>query len=179
MRKIENNELGRATVEEFSQMHKTPVVVVLENVRSALNVGAFFRTCDAFAIEKIILCGFTPTPPSKEIRKSALGADQSVSWESAPSATEALENLNAQGYQSYAIEQVEGSHSLENFAPSDDKKYALVFGNEVEGVQQATVNMCSGAIEIPQGGTKHSLNVSVAGGVVLWHFYSGLMLKKD
>ncbi len=178
MRKIENNELGRVTAEEFSQMRKTPVVVVLENVRSALNVGAFFRTCDAFAIEKIILCGFTPTPPSKEIRKSALGADQTVAWESMPSAKEALEALKAEGYLSFAIEQVDGSHSLEGFAVEDDKKYALIFGNEVEGVQQDTVNMCDGAIEIPQGGTKHSLNVSVAGGVVLWHFFRGLLLGK-
>ncbi len=171
MRKITNEELGRPSVEEFSRMEKMPVAVVLDNVRSAQNVGSFFRTGDAFAVGCIHLCGITATPPSREIHKSSLGAEFSVAWKYHPTTPECLQSLKDEGYTLLAVEQVEGSVSLERFMPESGAKYALVFGNEVAGVEQSAVDMCDGAIEIPQAGTKHSLNVSVAGGAVLWHFY--------
>lgn len=183
MRKILNEELGRLTAEEFATAPKMPVTVVLDNVRSALNVGSFFRTCDAFAAERIILCGITATPPDREIHKTALGAELTVAWEYAVSAVARVEQLHSEGYTVLAVEQVEGAvmlHGLEGLnisAEQNDKKYALVFGNEVEGVSQQAADLCDGAIEIPQAGTKHSLNVSVAGGVVLWEFFCHLQLK--
>ena len=183
MRKILNNELGRPTPEQFAAAAKMPVTVVLDNVRSALNVGSFFRTCDAFAAEKIALCGITATPPDREIHKTALGAELTVAWQHFASTVECIEDLRADGYTVLAVEQVEGSVMLQNLsetlaaANANDKKYALVFGNEVEGVDQQAADMCDGAIEIPQVGTKHSLNVSVAGGVVLWDFFCRLQLK--
>ena len=158
-------------------MAKMPVVVVLDNVRSAQNIGAFFRTGDAFAVEKVVLCGITATPPSREIHKSSLGAEFTVPWEYSKTTVEAVESLKQQGYAIVAIEQVEGAVMLDKLEVDSTKKYALVFGNEVAGVDQAVVDLCDGAIEIPQAGTKHSLNVSVAGGVVLWPFFAALRSK--
>ena len=178
MRKILNEELGRPTAAEFAAMPKMPVVVVLDNVRSSQNVGAFFRTGDAFAVERIILCGITATPPSREIHKTALGAEQTVAWEYAASTGACIDGLHAAGYTVLAVEQVEGAVMLDRFTPGEGVRYALVFGNEVEGVGQEAVDRCDGAIEIPQAGTKHSLNVSVSGGVVLWHFFDRMGPKR-
>lgn len=178
MRKITNEELGRPTPEEFAAREKMPVAVVLDNVRSAQNVGAFFRTGDAFAVESIHLCGITATPPSREIHKSALGAETTVVWHHAESTGECLASLRAEGYCMLAVEQVEGAVSLDEFRPEPGRKYALVFGNEVEGVSQQAVDLCDGALEIPQAGTKHSLNVSVSGGVVLWSFFCQIYPKR-
>lgn len=175
MRKITNQELGRPSAEQFAAMEKMSVTVVLDNVRSAQNVGAFFRTSDAFAVEKILLCGITATPPSREIHKSSLGAEFTVEWEHYPTTIEAVTMLKEQGYTVLAIEQVEGAVMLDKLTVDSTKKYALVFGNEVMGVDQAVVDLCDGAIEIPQVGTKHSINVSVCGGVVLWKFFEGFI----
>ena len=174
MKKTTNAELGRPSIEEFRQMKKMPVVVVLDNVRSAQNVGAFFRTGDAFAVEKIALCGITATPPSRDIHKSSLGAEFSVDWSYFPTTAECVQQLKNEGYTIIAIEQIAESVMLDKFEPQKGVKYALVFGNEVEGVAQEVVDMCDAAIEIPQLGTKHSLNVSVSGGVVLWKFMENL-----
>ncbi|MBQ3536819.1 MAG: RNA methyltransferase [Alistipes sp.] len=180
MRKITNSELNRPSAEQFATMQRIPVVVILDNVRSAQNIGAFFRTGDAFAIEKVMLCGITATPPSRDIHKSALGAELTVGWEYYPTTTECAAALKAEGYTLLAIEQVEGAVMLDRLEVDAGKKYALIFGNEVEGVAQEVVDMCDGAIEIPQVGTKHSVNVSVAGGIVLWEFFSSLkhLVKK-
>ena len=178
MLKISNEALGRPTPEEFARMPKLPIVVLLDNIRSLNNVGAFFRTADAFAIERILLCGITATPPNKEIHKTALGAENTVRWEYCKSASQALEQLKAEGYQAIAIEQVEGAIALQDFACTPGQKYVLVFGNEVAGVNQEVVDLCSAAIEIPQAGTKHSINVSVSGGVVLWHFFAALWKRQ-
>lgn len=174
MRKITNSELNRPSAEQFATMQRIPVVVILDNVRSAQNIGAFFRTGDAFAIEKVMLCGITATPPSRDIHKSALGAELTVGWEYYPTTTECAAALKAEGYTLLAIEQVERAVMLDSLEVDAGKKYALIFGNEVEGVAQEVVDMCDGAIEIPQVGTKHSVNVSVAGGIVLWEFFSSL-----
>ena len=177
MRKITNQELGRPSAEEFATMEKMAVTVVLDNVRSAQNVGAFFRTGDAFAVEKVLLCGITATPPSRDIHKSSLGAEFTVAWEYYNATTEAVTTLKEQGYTVLAIEQVEGAAMLDKLEIDTTKKYALVFGNEVLGVDQAVVDICDGAIEIPQAGTKHSINVSVCGGVVLWKFFEKFINK--
>lgn len=174
MRKITNSELNRPSAEQFATMQRIPVVVVLDNVRSAQNIGAFFRTGDAFAIERVMLCGITATPPSRDIHKSALGAELTVGWEHYPTTAECAAALRAEGYTLLAIEQVEGAVMLDKLEVDASKKYALIFGNEVEGVAQEVVDMCDGAIEIPQVGTKHSVNVSVAGGIVLWEFFAAL-----
>lgn len=171
MRKITNEELMRPSAEEFERMEKMPVVVVLDNVRSMQNVGAFFRTGDAFAIEKIILCGITATPPARDIHKTALGAEMTVRWEYVEKTAQAVTRLQTEGYRVLAIEQVEGAVMLNDFRAERGAKYALVFGNEVAGVDQAVVDLADGSIEIPQVGTKHSINVSVSGGVVLWNFF--------
>lgn len=155
-------------------MRRIPVRVVLDNVRSAQNIGAFFRTADAFAIEHISLCGITATPPSKDIHKTALGAELTVEWSYHATTLECVAELKAAGYRVLAVEQVEGAVMLDELQVEPDVKYALVFGNEVAGVDQAVVDECDGAIEIPQAGTKHSVNVSVAGGVVLWPFFTAL-----
>lgn len=180
MRKITNSELNRPSAEQFATMQRIPVVVILDNVRSAQNIGAFFRTGDAFAIEKVMLCGITATPPSRDIHKSALGAELTVGWEYYPTTKECAAALKAEGYTLLAIEQVEGAVMLDRLEVDAGKKYALIFGNEVEGVAQEVVDMCDGAIEIPQVGTKHSVNVSVAGGIVLWEFFTALkhLVKK-
>ncbi len=175
MKKTSNEMLGRPTAEQFARMDKMPVVVVLDNVRSLNNVGSFFRTCDAFGAEKIILCGITATPPDREIHKTALGAELTVAWQYFDSTVSALEVLCGEGYVPIAVEQAEGAVPLADFEPEEGVKYALVFGNEVDGVSQQAVDMCGRAIEIPQIGTKHSLNVAVSGGVVLWQFFCRMM----
>ncbi len=178
MRKITNEELGRPTAEEFAAQEKLPVTVVLDNVRSAQNVGSFFRTGDAFGVERIALCGITATPPSREIHKTALGADQTVAWSYYATTGACLDELHAAGYTVLAVEQVEGAAMLDSFRAEAGRRYALVFGNEVDGVDQAVVDRCDGALEIPQVGTKHSLNVSVSGGVVLWSFFCQIFPKR-
>ena len=179
MRKITNEELHRPSVDEFAAMGRIPVVVVLDNVRSAQNVGAFFRTSDAFAIERVALCGITATPPSRDIHKTALGAELTVEWKHYDSTLECVEALKAEGYKLLSIEQVEGAVMLDELKVDTNERYALVFGNEVAGVDQAVVDVCDGAIEIPQAGTKHSINVSVAGGVVLWPFFMAMRSKLE
>lgn len=171
MRKISNSELGRPTAEEFARAEKFPVTIILDNVRSLHNIGSFFRTADAFAMEQLVLCGITATPPNKEIHKTALGAEMSVHWEYRGNTVDAVAELRAEGYTILAVEQVEGACNLGEFIPDRSAKYALVFGNEVDGVAQEVADICNGAIEIPQLGTKHSLNVAVSGGVVLWDFF--------
>ncbi len=171
MRKTLNSELNRPTVQEFATQQKMPVVVILDNIRSLQNVGSFFRTSDAFAVERIALCGITATPPNRDIHKTALGAEISVAWNYYKTTQECVTELKELGYTALAIEQVEGSVMLNEFTIDPNAKYALIFGNEVMGVDQAIVDLSDGAIEIPQVGTKHSVNVSVAGGVVLWQFF--------
>lgn len=168
MRKLKNSELDRLSVEEYKEVEKTPITVVLDNIRSCNNIGSVFRTSDALLIEKVILCGITATPPNAEIHKTALDAEKSVPWEYFNETELAVEKLKADGYQVFAVEQVENSIMLPEFKPEKGQKLALVFGNEVKGVQQSVVNICNGAIEIPQYGTKHSFNISVSAGIVLW-----------
>lgn len=167
-RKLQNQELNRLSSEEYKQAPKLPVVIILDNIRSQNNVGSVFRTSDAFRVEKIYLCGITSTPENREVHKTALGAEDVVAWEYAQDALATVEKLKAQGYKIYAIEQAENTTSLENFRITPDEKYALVFGNEVKGVQQEIINASDGCIEIPQFGTKHSFNISVTVGMVLW-----------
>lgn len=174
MRKITNEELGRPTPEEYAAKEKLPVRVVLDNVRSAQNVGSFFRTGDAFAVEHVALCGITAVPPAREIHKTALGAELTVSWSYHASTAECVRQLRDEGYEVLAVEQVEGAAMLDAFCPEPGRRYALVFGNEVEGVAQEVVDLCHGALEIPQFGVKHSINVAVSGGVVLWRFFEKL-----
>jgi 23S rRNA (guanosine2251-2'-O)-methyltransferase len=168
MRKLKNSELNRLDIEEYKDIEKNPLIVVLDNIRSCNNIGSFFRTSDALLIEAIYLCGYTAKPPNKEIHKTALDAENTVSWTYFEKAEEAIRVLHQKGFNVYAVEQVEKSISLTDFQPVKDEKIALVFGNEVMGVQQDIVNSCDGAIEIPQYGTKHSFNVSVSAGIVLW-----------
>lgn len=168
MRKLRNEELGRKTIEEFKNAQKLPIIVVLDNVRSALNVGSAFRSSDAFLIEGVCLCGITATPPNPEIHKSALGGEFTVSWKHFEKTIEAVDELRQNGYKIYAVEQTEGSISLPNFKIDKNEKYALIFGHEVDGVDQAVISVCDGSIEIPQWGSKHSLNISVSAGIVLW-----------
>ncbi len=168
MRKLKITELNRLSAEEFRQAEKIPLIVVLDNVRSLHNVGSVFRTSDAFLVESVYLCGITSVPPHAEIHKTALGAENSVNWKYYEETTGAVSKLKDDGYLVYAVEQAEGSTSLENLNTDDDKKYAVVFGNEVKGVQQSVLDICDACIEIPQYGTKHSLNVSVTAGIVIW-----------
>lgn len=161
-------ELNRKTVEEFRRSEKTPIIAVLENIRSAYNVGSVFRTADAFLLEAVYLTGYSPVPPHKEIRKTALGAEDSVSFRHFANAAEAIEDLKANGYKVYAVEQSTHSISLEQLSVSNTEKIAVVFGNEVTGVELTTIQQCDGCIEIPQLGMKHSLNIATAAGVVLW-----------
>ena len=173
-RKLLNIELGRLSPEEYRKAGNTGIVVVLDNIRSAHNVGSAFRSCDSFKVDKLWLCGICAVPPSAEIRKSALGAEESVPWEYSGSTLEVIERLRGEGYEIVSVEQTVGSVSLEDFVPGfgheKGVKYALVFGNEVDGVSQEVVDASDLSLEIPQFGTKHSLNVSVAIGVILWHF---------
>ncbi|MDI9309408.1 MAG: RNA methyltransferase [Limnohabitans sp.] len=179
MRKIENSELDRKSVEEFKQAEKTPIIIVLDDIRSLHNIGSVFRTSDAFLIEKIYLCGITATPPNKEINKTALGATDTVTWEYQKDVLQVISDLKNQNIDVYAIEQVENAIFLDNFQPETNKKYALVFGNEVFGVNQEAVKLCDGAIEIPQLGTKHSLNISVSTGIVIWDLFCKLRKDKN
>lgn len=162
------SELNRKTVAEFRASEKVPVIAVLENVRSAYNVGSVFRTADAFLLEAVYLTGYTCFPPHKEIKKTALGAEDSVHWQHFPDATSAIQQLREMGYAVYAVEQTEGSHWLNQLETRAGEKIAVVFGNEVTGVEQGSIQLCDGSIEIPQLGMKHSLNIATAAGVVLW-----------
>lgn len=168
MKKLSMNELDRKTADECKRSEKSPVIVILENIRSMHNVGSVFRTADAFLIEAIYICGYTAQPPRKEIDKTALGATESVDWKYFSTAKEAIEDLQNNGYKTFAIEQVDKSISLEKFTALHPEKVALIFGNEVAGVEADTISLCDGCIEIPQFGMKHSLNISVAAGIVLW-----------
>lgn len=174
MRKLENNELERKSVADFKTAAKTPIIIILDDIRSLHNIGSVFRTADAFLIEKIYLCGITATPPNKEIHKTALGATETVDWEHHKSVLEVIENVKKEGIAVFAVEQVENSIFLQDFEIESGKKYALVFGNEVYGVSQEAVALCDGCIEIPQLGTKHSLNISVSAGIVIWDLFRKL-----
>ena len=174
MRKLKITELTRLSADEYKITEKTPLVVVLDNIRSCNNTGSVFRTSDALLVEKIYLCGITATPPNKEIHKTALDAEKSVDWEYFEKTEDTVQKLQQEGYKVFAVEQVENSISLPDFLPPENGKLALVFGNEVKGVQQKVVNLCNGAIEIPQFGTKHSFNVSVSAGIVLWDIFQKL-----
>lgn len=169
-RKLLNIELGRVSAEEYKGLPESGLVVVLDNIRSAHNVGSAFRTSDSFKIDRIYLCGICAVPPSAEIHKSALGAEDSVEWEHYDRTMDAVERLRSEGYTIVSVEQTEKSIMLDGFKPEKGRKYALIFGNEVSGVDQAVVDASDFALEIPQYGTKHSLNVSVSVGVILWHF---------
>ncbi|MEN2488118.1 RNA methyltransferase [Flavobacterium sp. B11] len=171
MRKLENSELERKSIEDFKKSEKTPLILVLDDIRSLHNIGSVFRTADAFLIEKIILCGITATPPNKEIHKTALGATETVAWEHHENILEVIENLKKENVLTMAIEQVESAIFLQDFKIEKKQKYALVFGNEVFGVSQEAVAICDGCIEIPQLGTKHSLNISVSAGIVVWDLF--------
>ncbi len=171
MKKLKNEELGRKTINEFKESSKTPIVIVLDNVRSLNNVGSVFRTADAFLIEAVYLCGITGTPPNKEIQKTALGATESISWKHFSNTTDAVKELLAQDYLVYSIEQADSAIMLNNFMPSRNQKIAIIFGNEVKGVEQDVIDMSTDVIEIPQLGTKHSLNIAVSVGIVMWDLY--------
>ena len=174
MKKKSMLDLHRISAEEFKKANKIPVAVVLDDVRSEMNVGSVFRTADAFVIEQIALCGITSTPPRQEIHKTALGAEDAVTWTYHQTAVEAIEQLRQQGYTICSVEQVHGSVSLEQFPIEQSKKYALVFGNEVKGVSQAVVDKSDYCIELPQCGTKHSLNIACTAAIVMWHFFDAL-----
>ncbi|MBP6215368.1 MAG: RNA methyltransferase [Chitinophagaceae bacterium] len=172
-------ELGRKSVEEFKASDKTPIIVVLENIRSAYNVGSVFRTSDAFLVEAIYIIGYSAKPPHKEIKKTALGAEETVDWKYFKTTAEAIEELRAKGFNVYAAEQAEGSYKLNAIGFEPDEKIAVVFGNEVTGVEQSTIALCDGCLEIPQLGMKHSLNIATAAGVVLWELIRGRIMLND
>lgn len=172
MKKLSLNELGRISVEEYKNSLKTSIVVVLDNIRSQHNIGSIFRTADAFRIEKIYLCGITAQPPSREIQKTALGATESVNWQYFENTIDAVEKLKEEGFLIISIEQVSKGLSLVDFMPEKNKKYAVIFGNEVDGVQQEVIDKSDNCIEIPQFGTKHSFNVSVTAGIVMWDLFN-------
>jgi tRNA G18 (ribose-2'-O)-methylase SpoU len=176
MKKKTIRDMNRLSVEEFKAAPKLPLVVVLDNVRSLNNIGSIFRSCDAFAVSRLVLCGISQTPPSAEIHKTALGAEDSVEWSYFPDTMQAVEALRAEGYEICCLEQVAGSVSLEQFEPDPAKRYAFVAGHEVDGVAQNVVDACDVCLEIPQAGTKHSLNVAVSTGITIWHFYTHLPL---
>lgn len=176
MKKLILDELNRKNIEEFKQAEKTPIIVVLDDIRSLHNIGSFFRTCDAFLIEKIYLCGITATPPNKEIHKTALGATDTVEWEYVKEVLQVVDRLKKENVKILSVEQVEGSVMLNNFSVESNVKYALFFGNEVKGVNQEVINNSDVVIEIPQLGTKHSLNVSVSGGIVIWDIFQKMQV---
>lgn len=179
MRKLLNEELDRLEVDEFKKAAKVPLVIVLDNIRSMNNIGSVFRTADAFLIEAILLCGITASPPHKDIHKTALGATDSVEWKYFEKTLDAINFLRSEGYQILGIEQTEDSIQLQDFIPEPGTKYGLVFGHEVRGVQQCIIDQCDQTIEIPQFGIKHSLNISVCAGVVLWELFQKLNNKKS
>jgi len=174
MRKLKTTEMNRLTIDEFKTAPKIPVVIVLDNIRSQNNIGSIFRTADAFRLEAICLCGITATPPHREINKTALGSTDSVSWKYFPETSVALESLHNKGYILQGVEQTNTSIPFHLFQPQKEKKYALIFGNEVKGLDEALIPLLDGCIEIPQYGTKHSLNISVAAGIVIWDFFLNL-----
>lgn len=171
MRKLLNSELGRKSLEEFRKAEKFPLVIVLDNVRSHHNVGSVFRTADAFLVEKICLCGITPVPPHRDIRKTALGATDSVEWSYHKETIDAIKDLKEKGFKIVGVEQAVGSVHLHEFQVEEGVKYALVFGHEVKGIDQTVLDMCDMCIEIPQFGTKHSFNISVSAGIVVWEIF--------
>lgn len=177
MRKLRTIEMQRLSVDEFHEAAKLPLIVVLDDVRSLHNVGSVFRSADAFRVEAVYLCGITATPPHPEIHKTALGGEDSVAWRYFPTATEAVKSLHNDGFFVYSIEQVEGSTKLQNLQLDTDRRYAVVLGNEVKGVHQEVVDMSDGCLEIPQFGTKHSLNVSVTAGMVIWEVAKKFLSK--
>ncbi|UOX34435.1 RNA methyltransferase [Flavobacterium sediminilitoris] len=174
MRKLANAELDRKNIEEFKEAKKTPIIVVLDDIRSLHNIGSVFRTSDAFLIEKIYLCGITAIPPNKEIHKTALGATETVTWEYAKDVLEVITKLKEEKVKIYSIEQTEKAVMLNDFTVANNEKYALIFGNEVKGVSQEAINESNGVIEIPQVGSKHSLNISVSAGIVIWDLFQKL-----
>lgn len=176
MRKLANSELERKNIDEFKEAQKTPIIIILDDIRSLHNIGSVFRTSDAFLIEKIYLCGITATPPNKEIHKTALGATDTVAWEYQKEVLTVIDQLKAEEISIFAIEQVENSIMLNDFEVVKEKKYALIFGNEVKGVSQQAIEKCDGVIEIPQLGTKHSLNISVSAGIVVWDLFKKLIV---
>lgn len=176
-RKLKNSELDRKSVSEFKDAAKTPLIVILDNIRSLNNIGSVFRTSDAFLIEKVYLCGITATPPHKDIQKTALGATETVTWEYVEDTIPLIKKLQSENIEVLAIEQAEGAVMLNDFEPEKNKTYAVVFGNEVKGVQQEVVSASDGIIEIPQLGSKHSLNIAVSTGVVLWDLFSKIHSK--
>jgi 23S rRNA (guanosine2251-2'-O)-methyltransferase len=175
MRKLLNEELNRKSVDEFKQASKTPIIVVLDNVRSLNNVGSVFRTADAFLMEAVYLCGITGTPPNKDIQKTALGSTDTVAWKHFSSTLDAVHELKQHNYKVFSIEQTESAIMLNNFSPNKGEKFAIIFGNEVKGVQQEVIDASDGVIEIPQAGTKHSLNIAVSAGVVMWDLFQKVM----
>ncbi len=177
MRKLLNDELNRLSVEEFKRVSKIPLVIVLDNVRSMNNIGSVFRTADAFRIEKIYLCGITATPPHKDIHKTALGATESVDWEYFEDTLDALKKLKDDGFYILSVEQAENSLKLGNYNFIYDKKTAIILGHEVRGVEQRIVDLCDNVLEIPQFGTKHSINISVCAGIVIWEYAKQILLK--
>ena len=172
MKKLKNSELNRISLEEFKNSTKTPIKVVLDNIRSAHNVGSIFRTCDAFLIDEIILCGITAVPPNNEIRKTALGSTESLKWTYVEEIENTILKLKSENYHIVSIEQADKSTPLENFSLDLDKKYAVIFGNEIKGVSQSVIDLSDDVVEITQYGTKHSLNVSVSAGIVVWDFFT-------
>lgn len=177
MRKLHTDELNRVSVEKFTELDKLPVICILDNVRSQHNIGSIFRTSDAFRIQELYLCGITATPPNREINKSALGATESVKWQYFSDTCDAIDKLRAEGYTIIAVEQAEGSVMLEEFSPGPSGGIALIFGNEIDGVSDAVMDLVDACIEIPQFGTKHSFNVSVTFGIVLFHVFN--KIKKN
>ncbi len=178
MRKLANSELDRKNINEFKDAKKTPIIIILDGIRSLHNIGSVFRTSDAFLIEKIYLCGITATPPNKEIHKTALGATDTVEWEYQENVLTVIDRLKSENVQIFAIEQVENSIMLNDFQIEKEKKYALIFGNEVKGVSQEAIHESDGVIEIPQLGTKHSLNISVSAGIVVWDLFQKIKVSK-
>ena len=178
MRKLLNSELDRKSIDDFKKSEKIPVVLVLDNVRSMNNIGSIFRTADAFLVESVYLCGITATPPHRDIQKTALGATDSVHWKYFQETRIAVTELRKDGYKIYSIEQVERSISLFDFIPLTNEKIAFVFGHEVKGVEQEIINISDQAIEIPQFGTKHSFNISVSAGIILWDYFNKISIKK-
>jgi tRNA G18 (ribose-2'-O)-methylase SpoU len=177
MRKIRTIEMQRLSIEEFKEADKLPLIVVLDDVRSMYNVGSVFRTCDAFRVEAVYLCGISCTPPATEIHKTALGAEDSVNWKYFKTALEAVDELKNEGYQVLSVEQVEHSTKLQTFIPQEGQRYAVILGNEVKGVHQEVVDASDGCLEIPQLGTKHSMNVSVTAGIIIYKFAETLILR--
>ncbi len=177
MRKLANEELNRKSLEEFRKAEKTPVIIVLDNVRSLNNVGSVFRTADAFLMEAVYLCGITGTPPNKDIQKTALGSTDSVSWKYFKTTMDAVNELKQNNYDVYSIEQTESAIMLNNFLPDKERKLAIVFGNEVKGVEQEVIDASINVIEIPQVGTKHSINIAVSVGVVTWDLFQKMILR--